>query len=117
LTSRHTIKQLNEPQPIEVKAGADGAPLRIRLKALGSEKRARKKVRPASVSHEFQAIRTDGQWMSVLKVNDRWKINDEWWRGEELEIERIYFDVLLESNQRVTIFHDLIRDTWARQAE
>lgn len=94
-------------------------PLRIRLKAIGDEKRTRKYRRSRRVpsSHEFQAIRTDGQWMSVVAVNDRWKINDEWWRGEELEIERIYFDVLLDSNQQITIFHDLIRDTWARQAE
>ncbi len=55
--------------------------------------------------------------MKVVAVTDHWKINDEWWRGEELEIERRYFDIVLDNNQRLTIFHDLVRDTWSRQAE
>jgi len=49
-------------------------------------------------------------------VEDIWKINDEWWRGEESRIERIYFELLLESGRRVTVFHDVTRCAWHRQA-
>ena len=91
----------------------------MRLKAtLGFEPRRRSsQPRHHQQVQQLQAIRSDGQWMKVISIEDRWKINDEWWRGEELEIERLYFDVVLENNQRLTIFHDLISDTWSRQAE
>lgn len=55
--------------------------------------------------------------MTVVSVEDFWKINDEWWRGEEQEIERVYFDLILQSSQRLTVFHDLVRDEWFRQAD
>jgi len=49
-------------------------------------------------------------------VEDVWKINDEWWRGTDHRIERIYFDLLLQTGRRVTLFHDIARDAWRRQA-
>lgn len=55
--------------------------------------------------------------MNVTSIEDFWKINDEWWRGEEQEIERVYFDLVLQSSQRLTVFHDLVGDEWFRQAD
>ena len=119
MAATRTIKPLNEPQPVEVRVGPGGEPLQLRIKTTMSET-ATGSSRPRSrrsQNHQFSAIRSDGKWMSVIAIEDYWKINDEWWRGEELEIERLYFDVVIENNQRITIFHDLVRNTWSRQAE
>lgn len=114
-----TIKQLNAPQPVQVVAGPTGMPERVRIEAISDrdapyQKRSRR--RGPSIE-KLQAIRTDGQWMSVVSIEDLWKINDEWWRGEDQEIERVYFALTLENSQRLTIFHDLVRDEWSRQAD
>ena len=56
-------------------------------------------------------------WLAVSQVDGIWKINDEWWRGPDEEIERLYFSLTLENGQHVTVFHDLARRTWLRQAD
>ncbi len=114
-----TIKQLNEPQAVEVQTSPGGMPLKIRLAAFhaGEPQRQNRRLHLNQRKQRFRTIRSDGQWMQVVSIEDRWKINDEWWRGEKLEIERLYFDVILENSQRMTVFHDLVRDTWSRQAE
>ena len=119
MATANTIKQLNEPVPVEVEAAEDGSPRRICLRTVETETGPRKARSPRlrQQRQEYRAIRSDGLWMTVSSIDDYWKINDEWWRGEELEIERLYFDVVLESNQRLTIFHDLISDGWFRQAD
>ncbi len=118
MTTPNTIKQLNEPQPVEVKRGEHGTPVSVRLKPVDAQTiHPGNRRRRNSHRQQYRAIRSDGKWMNVVAIEDTWKINDEWWRGSELEIERVYFDVVLENNQRLTIFRDLIRDTWSRQAE
>lgn len=114
-----TIKQLNAPQPVQVLAGPMGMPERVRIEAIKDRDASYQKrpQRRGHVAEKLQAIRTDGQWMDVVSIEDLWKINDEWWRGEDQEIERVYFDLMLENNQRLTIFHDLVRDEWSRQAD
>lgn len=119
MTTRPAIKRLNEPQAIEVQTSPLGIPRKVRLKTIQTSDSRRKNSRISrnSRSQQFRIIRSDGQWMKVVFIEDLWKINDEWWRGEELEIERLYFNVILENSQRLTLFHDLVRDTWSRQAE
>ena len=51
----------------------------------------------------------------VAAIEDMWKINDEWWRGPEKEIERVYFHACLADGRPVTLFHDLAVDEWFRQ--
>jgi hypothetical protein len=111
------IKQLNEPQPVSVKAGPGGEPGYVRLSVIEGVDVSSRRRRPGGASQKLRSIRSDGQWMRVASVEDCWKINDEWWRGPELEIERLYFDVVLENSQRLTLFHDLLEDKWSRQAE
>ena len=41
-------------------------------------------------------------WLAVSQIDDIWKINDEWWRGPDEEIERLYFSLTLENGQHVT---------------
>ncbi len=117
MVTLRAIQQLNAPQPVQVRVDSGGMPAQVRVSppALGdADRRTRRRGRRAD---RIQAIRSDGQWMVVVSIEDFWKINDEWWRGEEQEIERVYFDLVLKSNQRLTVFHDLVRDEWFRQAE
>ena len=51
----------------------------------------------------------------VVAMEDMWKINDEWWRGPEMEIERVYFRARLTDGRPVTLFHNLATDAWFRQ--
>ncbi len=79
------IKPLDEPVPVKVKIDSEGRPVSVRL----------------------------GRWLQVAAPQDRWRIDDEWWR--ERPISRLYHKVLLEDGREITIFHDLITDSWYRQ--
>ena len=52
----------------------------------------------------------------MASIDDRWKVNEEWWRGQDQRIERMYYSVLLENEQRITVFHDMTKNEWFRQA-
>jgi hypothetical protein len=43
-------------------------------------------------------------------------VNDEWWRGPEEEISRLYYLLRLENGQQITVYLDLITNNWHRQA-
>jgi hypothetical protein len=51
----------------------------------------------------------------VQSVDDRWKVNDEWWRGPDQEIERMYYSLLLENGHRVVVYRDMKANSWYRQ--
>ena len=51
---------------------------------------------------------------AVVNIEDRWRIDDEWWRQEP--ISRLYFEVTLDSGQRMVLYKDLISVDWFRQA-
>lgn len=51
---------------------------------------------------------------AVVNIEDRWRIDDEWWRQEP--ISRLYFEVTLDSGQKQVIYKDLIKNCWFRQA-
>ncbi len=55
-------------------------------------------------------------WIKVTKIEDLWKVNDEWWRGSEEEIARLYYTLRLDGGQHMTIYLDLITNNWYRQA-
>jgi len=57
-----------------------------------------------------------GRWVRVVEVKDLWKVNDEWWRGPEEEIARLYYTVRLENSQQLTVYLDLVANSWYRQA-
>ncbi len=50
------------------------------------------------------AVWERGLWLPVNRVEDVWRIDDEWWR--EVSVARTYFDVLLEGGKRLTLFFD-----------
>lgn len=81
------VRPLNRPQSLRVEAGEDGQPVAI--------------------------------WLSGLRyaaeaVLDIWRIDDEWWR--QRPVSRVYFRLLLEDRRTVTVYWDLVRGLWAKQA-
>lgn len=51
----------------------------------------------------------------MVQVQDCWRIDDEWWR--ETPIARLYYTVVLKGGLLLTIFHDLIENTWHEQRD
>ena len=51
----------------------------------------------------------------VLRVQDCWRIDDEWWR--EAPIARLYYLVQLEGETLLTLYHDLVADAWFEQRD
>lgn len=54
-----------------------------------------------------------GRRQEVQSIEDCWRIDDEWWRSEE--ISRMYYVVLLKSGQKVVVFKDMVKGDWWRQ--
>jgi hypothetical protein len=50
----------------------------------------------------------------VAAIDDRWRIDDEWWRREP--VSRLYYAVLLASGQRLVLYKNLTNDCWYRQS-
>jgi hypothetical protein len=54
-----------------------------------------------------------GKTLKVTAIEDQWEIDEEWWRPRPLS--RKYYHVLLEDNQTVTLFRDMLNGAWYRQ--
>lgn len=59
------------------------------------------------------AIRVGHRWHAVVEYEDRWRIDDEWWR--ERPVHRDYYDLLLEDGVTLTVFRDCLTQSWYRQ--
>jgi hypothetical protein len=81
-----TYRPVNIPEPAKVEEDPSGLPLVIKI--------ARRQA--------------------VKAIEDRWRIDDEWWRLEP--VSRLYYEVLLVSGQRLVLYKDLINDCWYRQS-
>ncbi len=51
----------------------------------------------------------------VVRVQDRWRLDDEWWR--EHPIARLYHALLLDGDTLLVVYHDLRTDTWFEQPD
>ena len=80
-----TCKQVNTPQALTVEESAEGMPVAVRQK----------------------------QRQVVISIEDRWRLDDEWWRTEP--VSRLYYNVLLASGQRLVLYKDLIAGNWYQQ--
>jgi hypothetical protein len=78
-------KPVNAPEALKVEEDAAGLPVAVRIK----------------------------RRQSVMTIEDRWRIDDEWWRAEP--ISRLYYNVLLVSGQRLVLYKDLITGDWYEQ--
>jgi hypothetical protein len=61
------------------------------------------------------AVQRRGRLYSVAQIQDCWRIDDEWWR--ERPVVRLYYTLRLEGDVLVTLYHDLITDTWHEQRD
>jgi len=48
----------------------------------------------------------------VERVQDRWQLNDEWWRSP---IERHYFELVMADGRIRTVYHDRRQEAWFEQ--
>lgn len=80
-----TGKPVNTPEPVKAEENASGFPVAV----WGKRRQA------------------------VIAIEDRWRIDDEWWRAET--VSRLYYNVLLTSGQRLVLYKDLVTDSWFRQ--
>lgn len=81
------LRTLNLPEPLDVVASEKGEP---------------------------RAVRAGRRVRRVAKIQDRWRIDDEWWRKP---ICRMYFLVEYEDGIQETIYQDLVDRSWHRQRE
>jgi hypothetical protein len=58
-------------------------------------------------------LKLRGRWLKVESVDDRWRIDDEWWRDEP--VSRMYYECVVDRGIRVTVFQDLVTRQWYRQ--
>ena len=77
------LRPLNAPRPVRVLTG-DGLPVAL----------------------------VDGGRQRVLKIEDGWDIDDEWWRER---IARRYYRVRLEDGAVRTVYRDELHDEWFAQ--
>lgn len=52
----------------------------------------------------------EGAMRGVTSLQDRWRIDDEWWR--DVPLSRVYYQLQLEGGRVVTVYHDLIGGEW-----
>jgi hypothetical protein len=64
------------------------------------------------VEEDGEAVRTTRR-QAVKTIEDRWRIDDEWWRSEA--ISRLYYAVMLASGQRLVLYQDLVKREWFKQ--
>jgi hypothetical protein len=50
---------------------------------------------------------------SVAGVQDRWRLDDEWWR--ERPISRLYHTLVLEDGSLLVVYRDLVVEEWYAQ--
>jgi hypothetical protein len=75
-----------------------------------------RQARPGRPARPGRTTAPLSPWQAVAVVDDRWKVVDEWWRGESQQIARMYYSLVLANGQRATVFHDFIGRAWYRQA-
>ena len=83
-----SLRTLSNPTRMRVDCGSDGLP-----QVVYAGKTARKR--------------------RVLSIQDRWRIDDEWWR--ENPVSRSYFQILLEDGRNITVFRDDVDLNWYYQ--
>ena len=85
-TRTSSIRPLSAPKQLEVELGNDTLPKAIALR---------------------------GTVLQVADIQDRWRIDDEWWRSRS--ISRVYYQLILEDRRPITLFQDLETLQWFQQ--
>lgn len=74
----HRLRPLAGPRPLQLDADEHGTP---------------------------HSLIFEGARRQVEAVQDRWRIDDEWWR--EVPLSRMYYELRLEGERVVTVYRDL----------
>ena len=80
------IRPVNPPIPVKVRENARKAPVAVHINA---------------------------RWRSVVSIDEVWSIDEEWWR--ERPIVKMYYQVTLENDTQITVFRDMLDESWYRQ--
>ena len=80
------LSPLKEPRPVAVETGESGEPVAVVL---------------------------SGRRLAVERVEDVWRIDDEWWR--QRPISRVYYVLFLEDGRVVTVYQDMQTLKWCLQ--
>ena len=75
----HRLRPLAGPRPLQLEVDAAGIP---------------------------RSLIFEGARREVEAVQDRWRIDDEWWR--ETPLSRMYYELRLEGERVVTVYRDLV---------
>ena len=78
-----------------------------RLRPLATPQELTIETDPRGVPHR---VRFEGMMRGVTAVQDRWRIDDEWWR--ETAVSRMYYQVQLDGGRVITVYRDLIGGGW-----
>lgn len=81
-----TLRRLNVPRTVRVRADRDGIP---------------------------SALRRGADWLQVEELLDRYRTDDRWWTAEP--VSRTYYELLLKDGRAVTVFRDDLQGEWWEQ--
>lgn len=98
------IRALNRPRRIDVRCDGAGHPVAVCVP---------RPSLPYSMRQGAASRRVSGRWRRVVAVLDVWRIDDAWWRPQE--VQRLYYRLVLETGGQVDIYRDLIGDAWYEQ--
>ena len=85
-SGKDSIRNLNEPRPIEVREGSEGEPGSVRVRR---------------------------HWQRVERIDDSWTF-DLWWLPQQ--VTRSYYRIDLGGGRRLTLFRDQRGECWYRQS-
>ena len=89
------LSPLGLPRPIEVCTGPGGEPREVwRSVRRPGRQPVRRTVRPGGPAAP----------LAVERVEETWRIEDEWWR--ETPLRRAYYRVTVDGGVSLTLFHD-----------
>jgi len=95
-------------------AGEASRPYRLRaVKTLQPLKQPRPIVVATGEAGEPVAVVLGGHRLAVERIEDVWRIDDEWWREE---VSRLYYRLLLEDGRPLVVYRNLVRGVWCEQS-
>lgn len=58
------------------------------------------------------AIFFKGKWTQITKIRDIWIVRNSWWLEEKYQVNRIYYEVIMENMKLLKIYRDLVFSGW-----
>jgi hypothetical protein len=103
------VKPVNLPEAVGVEESSAGEPVAVRAVQTSSARAEIPLNPPLRKGETSRVVRKQ----AVKSIEDRWRIDDEWWRAVPLS--RLYYAVLFHSGQRLVLYKDLVSGQWYKQ--